>query len=174
MMHFGRTAAKPHRYPTLTANDLIIGQFYPCQQVRYAAFLSFFVSYPRDTDLNFIRIYTKMNYNIQYYLTEDEVNVAGKWLRSLRDPIAKAKITKRISRLELGNFGDHKPCREGVWEMRVDEGPGYRVDYAIAGKQIILLLCGGSKTTQDSDIENAIRYWEDWNARHHDDRQKTP
>lgn len=115
-----------------------------------------------------------MNYAVQYYLTEDEVNVAGKWPRSLRDPIAKAKITKRISRLELGNFGDHKPCREGVWEMRVDEGPGYRVYYAIAGKQIILLLCGGAKTTQDSDIENAIRYWEDWNARYHDDRQKTP
>ncbi|MPQ58852.1 type II toxin-antitoxin system RelE/ParE family toxin [Duganella sp. FT27W] len=99
-----------------------------------------------------------MNYDIQYYLNSNAVNVAGKWLRSLRDPIAKAKITKRISRFEHGNFGDHKPCREGVWEMRVDEGPGYRVYYAFSGRQIILLLCGGDKTTQDADINTAVSY----------------
>lgn len=114
-----------------------------------------------------------MNYTIHYYLTTDEVNVAGKWLRSLRDPIAKAKITTRISRFEKGNFGGHKPCRGGVWEMRVDEGPGYRVYYALATQQVVLLLCGGDKTTQDADIETAIEYWEDWKARQQDDRKKT-
>ena len=112
-----------------------------------------------------IRIYTKMKYSIQYYLTPNRVNVAGKWLRSLRDPIAKAKIAARISRFERGNFGDHKPCREGVWEMRVDEGPGYRVYYALAHAQVVLLLCGGDKTTQQGDIETAIGYWEDWKER---------
>ena len=114
-----------------------------------------------------------MNYTIQYYLTSDQVNVAGKWLRSLRDQIAKAKIAKRISRFENGNFGDHKPCREGVWEMRVDEGPGYRVYYAIADKQVVLLLCGGDKTTQDADIEAAIEYWEDWKKRQENDGEET-
>lgn len=114
-----------------------------------------------------------MNYDIQYYLNSNAVNVAGKWLRSLRDPIAKAKITKRISRFEHGNFGDHKPCREGVWEMRVDEGPGYRVYYAFSGRQIILLLCGGDKTTQDADINTAVSYWEDWKERQQDDQKKS-
>lgn len=123
--------------------------------------------------LTSIRIYTKMNYTIEYYLTSDEVNVAGKWLRSLRDQIAKAKIIKRISRFEKGNFGDHRPCREGVWEMRVDEGQGYRVYYALADKQVVLLLCGGDKKTQDADIETAIAYWEDWRTRERDDHEET-
>lgn len=113
-----------------------------------------------------------MSYSIQYYLTSNKVNVAGKWLRSLRDPIAKAKIATRISRFERGNFGDHKHCRKGVWEMRVDEGPGYRVYYALAGNQVILLLCGGDKTTQDVDINTAIEYWEDWKERQQDGNEK--
>ena len=57
--------------------------------------------------------------------------------------------------------------------MRVDEGPGYRVYYALATQQVVLLLCGGDKTTQDADIETAIEYWEDWKARQQDDRKKT-
>ena len=74
-------------------------------------------------------------------------------------------IDRRIFRLELGNFGDHKFCRDGVWELRVDVGAGYRVYYAIEGGDIILLLCAGDKRTQDTDITRACSYWQDWQRR---------
>lgn len=106
-----------------------------------------------------------MNYTIKYYLTSAGQNIVGDWLKALRDTIAKVKITKRISRFENGNFGDVKPCREGVWEMRVDEGKGYRVYYAKVDGEVVLLLCAGEKTTQDADIDTAIEYLQDWKQR---------
>jgi len=79
------------------------------------------------------------------------------WIRSLRDSIAKAKIASRIQRLKFGNPGDVKPVGEGVSEMRIDHGPGYRVYYVNRGNTIIVVLCGGDKTTQQSDIDRALR-----------------
>lgn len=64
-----------------------------------------------------------------------------------------------------GNFGDVKPVGDGVWEARVDWGPGYRVYYAQAGKQLVLLLIGGDKRKQQSDIKLAHEYWKDWQLR---------
>jgi putative addiction module killer protein len=86
------------------------------------------------------------------------------WLEKLRDTTAKIAIVRRVARMELGNFGDHQFCREGVWELRIDVGAGYRVYYAITGKEIVLLLCGGDKRTQDADISRACGYWRDWQA----------
>lgn len=80
----------------------------------------------------------------------------------MKDSKAKIAIDRRIYRAELGNFGDHKPCREGVWELRIDTGPGYRVYYARAGRTVVLLLCGGIKRSQDADISKACEYWKDW------------
>lgn len=80
----------------------------------------------------------------------------------MRDTKAKIAIDRRIMRVELGNFGDHKPLREGVWEMRIDTGPGYRVYYAKAGLTVVLLLCSGDKRKQDADIDRACAYWIDW------------
>jgi putative addiction module killer protein len=77
------------------------------------------------------------------------------WLAKLRDPRALAKILSRIQRLELGNTGDVKPVGDGISEMRIDYGPGYRVYYKQTGKEIVLLLCGGDKSTQDRDIKRA-------------------
>ena len=88
----------------------------------------------------------------------------------MRDPIAKVQIVKRVNRVELGNFGDHKFCRDGVWEMRVVVGAAYRVYYAQAGLKIVLLLCGGDKRTQNADIGKAVRHWQDWQRRHDDER----
>ena len=65
----------------------------------------------------------------------------------------------------MGNFGNHKSCRDGVWELRIDVGPGYRVYYAVAGSQVVLLLCGGDKRTQSADISRACEYWQDWQMR---------
>lgn len=74
-------------------------------------------------------------------------------------------IQRRIDRLAAGNFGDHKPCGNGVWELRIDVGPGYRVYYAMDGQTVVLLLCGGDKRSQQSDIDAAVKYWNDYQRR---------
>ncbi|MEO7320264.1 MAG: type II toxin-antitoxin system RelE/ParE family toxin [Nitrosospira sp.] len=104
-------------------------------------------------------------YEIRHYLTVDEKDVYLDWLLKLRDVTAKIAINRRVNRIELGNFGDHKFCRDGVWELRVDVGPGYRVYYAMVRKEVILLLCGGDKRNQDADINRAYEYWQDWQRR---------
>ncbi|MDR0656889.1 MAG: type II toxin-antitoxin system RelE/ParE family toxin [Treponema sp.] len=86
-----------------------------------------------------------------------ETEAYTKWLMDLRDFRAKARIILRVKRLIAGNPGDVKPAGEGVSEMRIDYGPGYRVYYKDTGKEIILLLCGGDKSTQQSDIKTAKR-----------------
>jgi putative addiction module killer protein len=77
------------------------------------------------------------------------------WLSGLSDHKAQAKIVSRIERLSLGNPGDVKPVGEGVSEMRVSHGPGYRVYFKQTGKMLVLLLCGGDKSTQEKDIKRA-------------------
>jgi putative addiction module killer protein len=67
--------------------------------------------------------------------------------------------------VESGNFGDHKFLRDGVAELRIDVGQGYRVYYGVIGKQVVLLLCGGDKGSQVRDIERATEYWNDWQGR---------
>lgn len=84
------------------------------------------------------------------------------WLRGLRDIRARARIEARILRLSQGNPGDVKPVGSGVSELRIDYGPGYRVYFTRRGRLVILLLCGGDKRTQDSDIEHAIKIADDW------------
>jgi putative addiction module killer protein len=77
------------------------------------------------------------------------------WLSSLSDQKAQAEIVSRIERLGLGNPGDVKPVGEGISEMRVPHGPGYRVYFKQTNKSVVLLLCGGDKSTQDKDIKRA-------------------
>lgn len=81
------------------------------------------------------------------------------WLNSLRDKKARAKIDKRLTRLQLGNFGDHKSLGGGVSELRISEGPGYRIYYGTTGNTVVILLCGGSKASQSKDINMAKTYW---------------
>ena len=77
------------------------------------------------------------------------------WLKGLRDPVGKARIVARIRSAEHGNFGDCEPVGEGVSEMRIHCGPGYRVYYARSGRVVYLLLCGGDKSTQKQDIKRS-------------------
>lgn len=86
-----------------------------------------------------------------------KTNLFMKWLTGLRDQKAIARIQIRIDRLALGNPGDVRPVGSGISEMRIDYGPGYRVYFSQRGSDIIILLCGGDKTTQTSDIEKAKR-----------------
>jgi len=78
-----------------------------------------------------------------------------KWLKKLKDHVAKALIIARVERLEEGNPGDSGPVGEGLSEMRIHYGPGYRVYFKDTGKEIIILLCGGDKSTQQADIIRA-------------------
>lgn len=81
----------------------------------------------------------------------------AKWLDRLRDVRARARVLARIKRLECGNVGDAKPIGEGVSELRIDYGPGYRVYFRKRGKRLVILLAGGDKRTQKKDIEKALR-----------------
>jgi putative addiction module killer protein len=99
------------------------------------------------------------------YVTEDEDCPFECWLDTLRNRQARARIKTRLDRVELGNLGDFKPVGEGVMELRLDFGPGYRVYFAQLGAIIILLLCGGDKSTQDQDIFRAKQYWTDFQKR---------
>jgi putative addiction module killer protein len=86
-----------------------------------------------------------------------QTDVFSSWLDDLADRKAALRIATRIRRLELGNAGDVRPVGEGVSEMRIDYGPGYRVYFASRGKTIVILLCGGDKRTQRKDIKAALQ-----------------
>src|SRR5260370_42213903 len=79
------------------------------------------------------------------------------WLRRLKDANAVARIVGRIRRIEMGNPGDTRSVGQGILEMRIDYGPGYRIYYVHRGAQIVILLCGGDKRTQQRDIKRAQR-----------------
>jgi putative addiction module killer protein len=86
-----------------------------------------------------------------------KTEVYAKWLDALRDVRARARILARVERLAAGNPGDVRPVREGVSELRIDYGPGYRVYYTQQGRELVILLAGGDKRTQASDIRTAFR-----------------
>ena len=102
---------------------------------------------------------------IRHYVTRAGKDVFDDWLTELADARAQAKIATRINRLAAGNSGDCKSLRQGLYELRVDWGPGYRVYYAMIGKACVLLLCGGDKRKQAADIERALEYLRDYNER---------
>ncbi len=101
-------------------------------------------------------------YTVEYFVDADGNAVVDIWLRKLADKQASIRIATRIDRLERGVFGDCKPLRDGIWELRIDYGPGYRLYYSMTGKTIILLLCGGDKRRQSADIERAVAFLKDY------------
>jgi putative addiction module killer protein len=86
-----------------------------------------------------------------------KTEIFAKWLDGLHDVRARARILVRIERLAAGNPGDVKPVGEGVSELRIDYGPGYRVYYKKQGQKVVILLAGGDKNTQAKDIKTALR-----------------
>jgi putative addiction module killer protein len=99
---------------------------------------------------------------VESYVCPDGSCPFNEWLASLRDQQARARIRTRINRVRLGNLGDCKSVGGGVWELRIDYGPGYRVYFGMIGSKLVILLCGGDKRSQSNDIKNAIEYWEDY------------
>lgn len=96
------------------------------------------------------------------YITKDGQIPFEQWLNSLRDIKARTKIKARLRRVELGNLGDYKSVGDGVFELRIHYGKGYRIYFAQMGSVIILLLSGGDKDTQQNDIQKAKQYWLDY------------
>jgi putative addiction module killer protein len=84
------------------------------------------------------------------------------WLNDLKDKRAVARVLARLARVRQGNLGDCKPVGEGVSELRVDYGPGYRVYFGQKGRTLVVLLCGGDKRTQDRDIRLARQFWREF------------
>ena len=99
------------------------------------------------------------------YVTSTGKNLFQQWLMGLRDIHARARIRVRLNRIRAGNFGDAKPVGDGVSELRIPCGPGYRVYFGREGNTIVLLLCGGDKSTQTNDIRSAKNYWADYKKR---------
>ncbi|MBI5100490.1 MAG: type II toxin-antitoxin system RelE/ParE family toxin [Nitrospirae bacterium] len=95
-----------------------------------------------------------------------QTEIYAKWFNALRDRQARVRIDIRIRRLSIGNFGDVKPVGEGVSELRIDHGPGYRVYFVQRDQELVILLAGGDKRTQAADIKTAIQLSralkEDW------------
>jgi putative addiction module killer protein len=102
---------------------------------------------------------------IRRYIISDGRIPFAEWIDSLRDRNTRAKINNRLKRLSLGNLGDYRSVGEGVFELRIDWGPGYRVYFGQIGLTIVLLLCGGDKSTQDRDILKAKEYWAEYEER---------
>ena len=102
---------------------------------------------------------------IRHYVSRAGKDVFDDWLTQLADARAQAKIASRINRLAVGNFGDSKSLRHGLYELRIDWGPGYRVYYAMLVRVWVLLLGGGDKRKQSRDIERALVYLKDYRER---------
>jgi putative addiction module killer protein len=87
------------------------------------------------------------------------------WLNGLRDKRAQSRILIRLRQVRAGSLGDSKPVGEGILELRVDVGAGYRIYCGRSGSTLIVLLCGGDKASQSSDIKRAKEFWADWKGR---------
>ena len=101
-------------------------------------------------------------YRIEIFETTSGKRPFSKWLADLKDLNGRAKIRVRLDRVRLGNFGQCESVGDGVSELKINYGPGYRVYFGLKGKRIVLLLCGGSKRTQSKDISNAIAFFKEF------------
>lgn len=102
---------------------------------------------------------------VRHYVTRSGKDVFDDWLTRLADARAQAKIAVRVNRLAAGNFGDCKSLHKGLYELRIDWGPGYRIYYAMVGTLCVLLLCAGGKRKQSPDIARALEYLKDYKER---------
>ena len=113
-----------------------------------------------------------LSYCIREYLTVDGGSPFDEWLQGLRDPRVRARIRTRLDRASLGNLGDCASVGEGVFELRLFHGPGYRVYYGLHDATVLVLLYGGVKGSQRRDIRTAKAYWSDYRRREIGNQQK--
>jgi putative addiction module killer protein len=102
---------------------------------------------------------------IDFYVTHDGKAPFEQWLNKLRDRRARARIDTCLARVRLGNLGETRDVGEGVHELKINYDPGYRLYFGNVGASLVLLLCGGDKSTQEADIKRAKEYWSDYKLR---------
>lgn len=102
---------------------------------------------------------------LRIYVAPDGERPFQEWMDALRDLEAQGRILARLERIRLGLLGDCKSVGDGVSELRIDAGPGYRVYFGQDGRSVVILLCGGSKASQRKDILEARAYWKDYRSR---------
>jgi len=105
-----------------------------------------------------------MKKELRYYLTPGGKAAFAEWIKKIKDHTTQSRIDRRLERMEFGNYGDHKSLGGGVYELRLAFGPGYRVYFAVQN-EVIVLLCGGDKSSQDRDIEIAKQCWKELRSR---------
>lgn len=103
--------------------------------------------------------------NVETYVTGDGRDVFQEWLNGLADQRARVLIDKTVAKVRLGNLGQHKSVGEGVQEIVLGYGPGYRIYFGEHGATLVILLCGSTKKRQGEAIKQAKRYWKDWEER---------
>ncbi|MCK4870439.1 MAG: type II toxin-antitoxin system RelE/ParE family toxin [Gammaproteobacteria bacterium] len=101
-------------------------------------------------------------YEIRYYITQTGKTPFITWLKNLKNSLVKHRLQERLDRVAMGNFGDHKSLSGGIYELRCNFENGIRMYYGIDKQNVILLLCGGNKSSQQRDIQQAITYWQDY------------
>ncbi len=109
---------------------------------------------------------------VVHYVTEDGRDYFDEWLQC-QDAEIRARVQTRIDRIELGNFGDHKGVGDGVFELRIDFGPGYRVYYGLDSKTFVILLVGGTKKQQARDVKMAQTHWKTYKEEKRHARKRT-
>ena len=115
-----------------------------------------------------------VEYFIREYLDQNGESPFSQWLMSLKDIRARARIRTRLERASLGNLGDYLSVGGGAFEMRLFQGPGYRVYFGLEAANIVILLCGGSKDSQKRDIRWAKTLWADYRKRNESNQQELP
>lgn len=105
---------------------------------------------------------------IRIYETENGKRPFEEWVKDLRDLPTVRRIQARLAGVSAGNLGDVKSVGEGVSELRLAFGPGYRVYFGAVGDELIILLCGGDKSSQDKDIKKAKEFWSDYRSKNHE------
>lgn len=101
---------------------------------------------------------------IKSYVTPDGKTPFKTWIKGLKDKRSTARILQRIDRLRLGNFGDCRSVGAGVYELKLSFGPRFRVYFGLAGAEVMILLCGGDKASQQQDIQRAHDYWQEYTS----------
>ncbi|EPK3185037.1 type II toxin-antitoxin system RelE/ParE family toxin [Enterobacter kobei] len=115
------------------------------------------------------------DYVVERYRTRDGKVPFEEWVAKMKrkDPELVFRILLRIDRAEKRNFGDYRYLRDGIWELKIDCGPGYRIYFAVQHREILLLLIGGDKKSQRTDVKLAIDYWNDHQKEKSDEQKRT-
>ena len=107
----------------------------------------------------------RIDKELRYYINPNGKSPFVEWMNRIKDKVIRSRIDRRLERMEYGHYGDYKALGDGVFELRFTFGAGYRVYFAEQDDVLIILLCGGDKSTQTKDIDTAKHYWKELRGR---------